>query len=86
MSRLEKVSTSLQQAVLESDDRELGDQERAVLEEANWHLLRAETSCNFYWGEDWIHRANFDLDVAESTLMRFKAKKYSLDGDPGWFF
>ena len=86
LSRLEKVSTSLQQAVLESDDRELGDQERAVLEEANWHLLRAETSCNFYWGEDWIHRANFDLDVAESTLMRFKAKKYSLDGDPGWFF
>jgi len=86
LSRLEKVSTSLRQAVLESDDRELGDQERAVLEEANWRLLRAETSCNFYWGEDWIHRANFDLDVAESTLMRFKAKKYSFDGDPGWFF
>ena len=86
LGRLEKVSQALHAAMIEAGDRELGDQERQVLEEANWRLLRAETSCNFYWGEDWIHRANKDLDVAESTLRRFKAKKYSIDADPGWFF
>jgi alpha-amylase/alpha-mannosidase (GH57 family) len=34
------------------------------LENALWHLLRAETSCNFYWGEDWVHRCHHDLDAA----------------------
>jgi alpha-amylase/alpha-mannosidase (GH57 family) len=34
------------------------------IEEAMWHLLRAETSCNFYWGEAWTWRAHQDLDEA----------------------
>ncbi|MGE9295341.1 MAG: glycoside hydrolase family 57 [Puniceicoccales bacterium] len=34
------------------------------LGEAHWHLLRAETSCNFYWGEAWVARAHADLDAA----------------------
>ncbi len=34
------------------------------LEEALWHLLRAETSCNFYWGEAWVDRCHQDLDMA----------------------
>jgi hypothetical protein len=33
-----------------------------VLNEAHWHLLRAETSCNFYWGEAWIYKSHVDLD------------------------
>jgi alpha-amylase/alpha-mannosidase (GH57 family) len=33
------------------------------LEEARWHLLRAETSCNFYWGESWVDRCHRDLDM-----------------------
>jgi hypothetical protein len=28
----------------------------AALEEARWRLLRAETSCNIYWGEAWVDR------------------------------
>lgn len=32
------------------------------LEEAFWHLLRAQTSCHFFWGEAWVHRAHEDLD------------------------
>jgi len=32
--------------------------------EAHWRLLRAETSCNFYWGEDWVPRCHRDLDEA----------------------
>ena len=34
------------------------------LNEAHWRLLRAETSCNFYWGEGWVQRCHDDLDVA----------------------
>jgi alpha-amylase/alpha-mannosidase (GH57 family) len=34
------------------------------LNQAQWHLLRAETSCNLYWGEAWVHRAHNDLDAA----------------------
>lgn len=33
-----------------------------VMSEAHWHLLRAETSCNFYWGEAWVHKSHADLD------------------------
>jgi alpha-amylase/alpha-mannosidase (GH57 family) len=32
--------------------------------EAHWRLLRAETSCNFYWGEAWVDRCHADLDCA----------------------
>jgi alpha-amylase/alpha-mannosidase (GH57 family) len=35
-----------------------------LLNEAQWRLLRAETSCNFYWGEAWVQRAHDDLDAA----------------------
>ncbi|MEE9354648.1 MAG: glycoside hydrolase family 57 [Methylococcaceae bacterium] len=34
------------------------------IEQAMWRLLRAETSCNFYWGEDWVDRCHQDLDEA----------------------
>lgn len=41
-----------------------GDGELArVLDQAHWHLLRAETSCNFYWGEAWVYKAHQDLDT-----------------------
>jgi len=32
-----------------------------LLDEARWRLLRAETSCHFFWGEAWVHRADRDL-------------------------
>jgi hypothetical protein len=40
----------------------------AVLEEARWRLLRAETSCNLFWGEAWVERAAADLDAADAAL------------------
>ena len=55
---------------------EMGMQERNVqgwLEEALWHLLRAETSCNIYWGEAWVDRAEVDLEEAEQALIRAQA-------------
>jgi hypothetical protein len=38
------------------------------LEPALWQLLRAETSCNFYWGEAWVPRCHADLDAAQHLL------------------
>ncbi len=40
----------------------------AVLEEARWRLLRAETSCNLFWGAAWVDRAAADLDAADTAL------------------
>ncbi len=34
------------------------------LHEAHWRLLRAETSCNLYWGEAWVPRLHADLHEA----------------------
>ena len=45
-------------------DPELG----ALLEGALWRLLRAETSCNFFWGEAWVQRAHRDLDASWASL------------------
>jgi alpha-amylase/alpha-mannosidase (GH57 family) len=84
LARVQAVSDEVHEAMLEAADREMGDQEQRELEDAFWRLLRAETSCNFYWGEDWVNRCHADLDAAEATLNRFRAKKYSLNGDPGW--
>ena len=46
----------------------------AALEEARWHLLRAETSCNIFWGEAWVDRADADLEAAEGVLRELGAR------------
>ena len=38
------------------------------IEQAMWRLLRAETSCNIYWGEAWVPRAHRDLEECWSEL------------------
>jgi alpha-amylase/alpha-mannosidase (GH57 family) len=43
-----------------------------LLEEAYWHVLRAETSCNFFWGESWVQRCHDDLDQAALFLQMAK--------------
>ena len=39
-----------------------------LLEQARWRVLRAETSCNFFWGEAWVQRCHDDLDEAAARL------------------
>jgi alpha-amylase/alpha-mannosidase (GH57 family) len=41
---------------------------RRLLSEAQWRILRAETSCNFFWGEAWLSRCHRDLDEARAIL------------------
>jgi 4-alpha-glucanotransferase len=38
------------------------------VEAALWRLLRAETSCNLYWGEAWVDRCDADLAEALRAL------------------
>jgi 4-alpha-glucanotransferase len=38
------------------------------LSEAQWRILRAETSCHFFWGEAWLDRCHRDLDEAWNWL------------------
>jgi len=44
-----------------------------ALEDAMWHLLRAETSCHFFWGEDWLPRCHADLDLSWQALNRARS-------------
>ncbi len=39
-----------------------------TFEQAYWRLLRAQTSCNFYWGEAWVDRCHADLDAVEQIM------------------
>ncbi|MFP4602316.1 MAG: glycoside hydrolase family 57 [Halochromatium sp.] len=52
---------------------------RQRLDDAQWRLLRAETSCNLFWGEAWCDRATADLAVAEQCLDQIDAE---LDRQP----
>jgi alpha-amylase/alpha-mannosidase (GH57 family) len=47
------------------------------IEQAMWRLLRAETSCNIYWGEAWVPRAHRDLEDCWTELNAVNAR---LDG------
>jgi hypothetical protein len=45
-----------------------------AMAQARWRLLRAETSCNLFWGEAWVHRIHEDLDAATPRLEKAKAE------------
>jgi len=65
LARVAQLSDAVQAAgsAVCDDDRAAG-----LLEQARWRLLRAETSCNFYWGEAWVERCHHDLDAAAVRL------------------
>lgn len=73
---LQEVSDALQGARLEAAERGLEDDAdvRHDLEDATWHLLRAETSCNYYWGEAWVPRAAPDLEASRHALHRVRER------------
>ena len=41
---------------------------RQVLFDAYDHLLKAETSCNFYWGSRWVHHSFDDIEQVYFNL------------------
>ena len=70
LGRVELISRELHGLRMQAGD---GDGRDAALEHAMWRLLRAETSCNFFWGEDWVWRCHADLDAAEHSLRQLRA-------------
>nr|WP_321465965.1 hypothetical protein [uncultured Desulfobulbus sp.] len=72
IARVELTSTAIRQTQSELSAANTSEQYPACseLENALWHMLRAETSCNFFWGEAWVHKCHEDLDTAWSFLHR----------------
>lgn len=52
------------------------------LSEAQWMLLRAETSCNFYWGDAWTYKTHNDLDGVAYHLARAREMLGDLANQP----
>ena len=64
LARIHELSADYHRLARAAAGREHEDLAR-VLKEAHWHLLRAETSCNLYWGDAWVYKIHQDLnDVA----------------------
>lgn len=74
LTRLDEVSQAVQAAL--HDAVSIGSHNPELLnllEEAHWRVLRAETSCNFFWGDAWVMRCHADLDQACECLERANA-------------
>jgi 4-alpha-glucanotransferase len=65
LARVSQVSEAVRTAgaTIASDEWGTG-----LLEQARWRVLRAETSCNLFWGEAWVPRCHNDLDEAAVRL------------------
>jgi alpha-amylase/alpha-mannosidase (GH57 family) len=55
---------------------------RAQVEEVRWRLLRAETSCNLFWGEAWVPKAQSDLDDAVRLLQPLRSRVAPPEPEP----
>jgi alpha-amylase/alpha-mannosidase (GH57 family) len=71
-ARLAEVSDSFEIAANEIKQSHPSPEQLRLLEEAYWRLLRAETSCNFFWGEAWVNRCHQSLDESLNWLERAK--------------
>jgi alpha-amylase/alpha-mannosidase (GH57 family) len=73
---VQALSTAVEKARAQGDEQGLGSDSgfRNDIEEATWHLLRAETSCNFYWGEAWVSRSEADLEASHQALRRARTR------------
>lgn len=51
-------------------DREISEEASNLLAEAEEYIMRAETSCNFFWGESWIPRVYRDTELAKKLIKK----------------
>ncbi|MCV6637283.1 hypothetical protein [Candidatus Albibeggiatoa sp. nov. NOAA] len=68
LERVAQISAAFHELKNHSQEAQHSEHFQHVLSEAHWHLLRAETSCHFFWGESWVSRCHSDLDVVEQLL------------------
>lgn len=75
LAHVREVSKAVHDTRWHAGERQVKDPEiHHLIEQAMWRLLRAETSCHFYWGEAWVPRAYNELCAAEEFLAQAKAK------------
>jgi hypothetical protein len=71
LERIKRVSDAFHALRQQTEKLKSGSNElNHHLHEAHWRLLRAETSCNLYWGEAWVPRLHADLNEAEIYLRK----------------
>jgi alpha-amylase/alpha-mannosidase (GH57 family) len=69
LKRVAQTSQALHDALGKTATSGTGNAEALRrLAEAHWRILRAETSCNFFWGEAWLPHCHHDLDEAWEHL------------------
>jgi hypothetical protein len=64
LNRVAEISRAVHEMCRRASATAKGAQIQNDLEQAFWRVLRAETSCNFFWGEAWVSRCHQDLDDA----------------------
>jgi alpha-amylase/alpha-mannosidase (GH57 family) len=64
LQRIGDTSRTLHELRKRAGGSHNGAQAHQELDQAFWRILRAETSCNFFWGEAWVQRCHRDLDDA----------------------
>lgn len=69
LERVKQVSSRIHKA---QHDLSVASKDPQLAEPAYWRLLRAETSCNFFWGEAWVDKCHLDLDAAEIEIERIE--------------
>lgn len=75
LSRIGLTSAAIHDARRLATERKPQDAEvHREIEESLWRCLRAETSCNLYWGEAWVSRCHQDLDRAWAHLHAARAR------------
>ena len=72
--RVAEVSGRLHKLALEIAKIDDSHSVAPSFNEAHWHLLRAETSCNFFWGEAWVDKCHLDLNVTVDYLGEIERK------------
>ncbi|MCH9699174.1 MAG: glycoside hydrolase family 57 [Gammaproteobacteria bacterium] len=71
LERVKEVSADLVDA-RQNISQDTPHSKHDKLEQAMHHLLKAETSCNFYWGEAWVDRCHKDLNQAIQAIQQIK--------------
>ena len=74
LARVARVSGRLHKLENEVAKQDGGVSLDQALREALWRLLRAETSCNLFWGEAWVDRCHNDLNAAAQYLDEVEKK------------
>ncbi|MBN1655617.1 MAG: glycoside hydrolase family 57 [Deltaproteobacteria bacterium] len=68
LAEIDRVSERYHNRRWQLSEQHAGDEQHHILDRAYWHILRAETSCNFFWGSRWVYRAFDDLEEAERLI------------------